>query len=84
MLQASLVPHLHTPLVQVSDVPLQAATVEEHLQTLFVASQTAPDACPAQLLAVPHIQLPETHVSPEMVHADTEDEHLHTLFEASQ
>ena len=39
LLQASFVPHLHTPLVHVSVVPLQASTVDEHLQTLFVASQ---------------------------------------------
>jgi hypothetical protein len=40
---AVLVPHLHTPLSQVSVVPLQAETVDEHLQTLFVASQYDPD-----------------------------------------
>ena len=39
LLHASPVPHLHTPLVQVSVVPLQESTVEEHLQTLLVASQ---------------------------------------------
>ena len=44
LLHALPVPHLHTPLSQVSVVPLQAETVDEHLHTLFVASQRDPDA----------------------------------------
>ena len=59
MLHASFVPHLHTPLVQVSEVPLQAATVDEHLQILFVESQNDPDVWPAQLEAVPHLHVPD-------------------------
>ena len=72
-------PHLQTPAVQVSVVPLQAATVAEHLQTLFAASQKDPDATPAHEDAVPHIHVPDTHVSPEMLHA-SEVPHLQTPF----
>ena len=77
MLQASLDPHLQTPLVQVSVVPLQEATVAEHLHTLFVASQYDPVVSPEQLVAVPHLQEPELHVSPEMLQASDEP-HLQT------
>ena len=69
LLHAAFVPHLHSPLVQVSVVPLQAATVAEHLQTLFAASQYDPEATPAQEEAVPHLHTPDTHSSPEMLHA---------------
>ena len=69
LLHASFVPHLQTPSVQVSVVPLQALTVEEHLQTLLVASQYDPDVCPTQVEAVPHLQVPESQVSPELLHA---------------
>ena len=69
LLQASLVPHLQTPLVQVSEVPLHEATVDEHLQTLLVASQYDPVVCPTQVAAVPHLQDPELQVSPELLHA---------------
>ena len=78
LLQASLVPHLQTPLVQVSDVPLHESTVAEHLHTLFVESQYDPVVRPSQLEVVPHRHVPdELHVSPEFVHADTDAEHLH-------
>ena len=43
LLQASDEPHLQTPLVQVSVVPVHAATVDEHLHTLLAASQKDPD-----------------------------------------
>ena len=69
LLHASPVPHLQTPLVQVSDVPLQESTVAEHLHTLFVESQYAPVVSPEQLDAVPHLQVPEVQVSPDILHA---------------
>ena len=77
LLHGSAVPHLQTPLVQVSDVPLQADTVAEHLQTLFVASQYDPAVFPTQVEAVPHLHSPEEHVSPEFVQVNTVAEHLH-------
>ena len=39
--------------MQVSDVPLQAATLAEHLQRLFAESQYDPVVCPTQVEAVP-------------------------------
>ena len=59
MLQASDEPHLQTPFVQVSVVPLHASTVAEHLQTLFAASQYDPDVWPEHEDAVPHLQDPD-------------------------
>ena len=77
LLQGSLVPHLHTPASHVSVVPLQESTVDEHLHTLFAASQYSPAVCPTQVDAVPHIQVPEVQVSPELLHASLVP-HLHT------
>ena len=68
---------MQTPPVQVSVVPLQDATVAEHLHTLLAASQYAPVVNPAQLDAVPHLQDPELHVSPEILQASDEP-HLQT------
>ena len=59
LLHAAAVPHLHVPLSQVSVVPLHASTVDEHLHTLFAASQYAPDVAPTQVDAVPHLHAPD-------------------------
>ena len=51
-----------------SVVPEHAATVDEHLHTLLVASQYDPDVTPAHDVLVPHLQNPSTHFSPSTLH----------------
>ena len=54
--------------MHVSVVPLHAFTLEEHLHTLFVASQNDPEALPTQVSVVPHLQDPEVQVSLGLLH----------------